>query len=300
MRSETRRFWWHWQNLTQEDDRAKRRRFPWSGRAWLHSSKRPNGAIGEIEWGFGKAAWSTRFGIKPRLLSVGVRHVFSIYLTLPFRIWPFKPCEVYWLDWDLVWSFFLNESMSWPRRPRVSRLREGRWRPRDTFFGRPVYAEQLVESRDVLIPMPEGPYPARAELKLATWRRPRWPRWPLRIERMRCHIEVPIGIPHEGKGENSWDCGEDGIWGQTAQAQSIEEGVANLVESSLRNRRRYGKSEPGAYPHPDERARLQAEVQADGYRAGEEGGHRPDQDPLGDIKLALNTPPPSDSDGGKS
>lgn len=257
-----RRFWCHWQNLTQDKDRAKRKRFPWRGRAWLHDRRlKPSGASGEIEWGFGKAAWNTRFGIERRRLSIGIWRIFSIYLTLPFPIWPFRPCEVSTFEGDITWRWFLPETIEWPRRPKVSRWREGRWTPRDTFFGRTVYSEKLIEERDVLIPMPEGAYAGHAELKLASWRRPRWPWWPFSSELMRCHIEVPIGIPHEGKGDNSWDCGEDGIWGQTAPAGSIEEGVAGLVEASLKARHRYGKAEPGAYPHPDERERKQREQQ---------------------------------------
>src|SRR5690606_38230523 len=73
-------------------------------------------------------------------------------------------------------------------------------------------------------------------LCLDTWSRPRWfPKMVKRIE-----IEMGEPIPHQGKGENSWDCGVDGTYSYTAPAESIADGVGGLVGSVLSTRIRYG------------------------------------------------------------
>jgi hypothetical protein len=68
------------------------------------------------------------------------------------------------------------------------------------------------------VPMPEGNY-------FATWTEKRYvKRYTGRLGRLRDRVagprqhslvdlDIPGGIPHEGKGENSWDCGMDGLFG---------------------------------------------------------------------------------------
>lgn len=106
----------------------------------------------------------------------------------------------------------------------------------DWLRGKLRYSVSALEERDVLIPMPEGAYPARAVLQEATWSRARW--FPHSLLRVTITIDGERYIPFEGKGENSWDCGEDGIRSQTAPAKTIEEGVGNLVASVLETRAR--------------------------------------------------------------
>lgn len=47
-------------------------------------------------------------------------------------------------------------------------------------------------------------------------------------------------IPVPGKGENSWDCGEDATYAFSCMADSVEDGIASLVRSILVRRRKYG------------------------------------------------------------
>ena len=84
---------------------------------------------------------------------------------------------------------------------------------------------------------PEGTYQAHAVLEELVWSRPRWFK-----ERMtRVDFEIPNGIPHAGKGENSWDCGDDATFGMsTGECKSIPEGIGKLVGSCLQTRIRYG------------------------------------------------------------
>ncbi len=90
------------------------------------------------------------------------------------------------------------------------------------------------ESFEVVIPMPEGCYKAIATPETRTWT------WRFGWKKVRKSINLHIegGIPFSGKGENSWDCGDDGLWG--TGGDTVEEAIGNAVASVLRNRRRHG------------------------------------------------------------
>jgi hypothetical protein len=108
---------------------------------------------------------------------------------------------------------------------------------KDMILGRAKCTTETLEEREVVIPMPENNYPATAKLIMYTWKRPRW----FSEQMKRVSIDVPEGIPHEGKGENGWDCGEDRTYGTTTgKCQTIAEGVGMLVGSVLRERVRHG------------------------------------------------------------
>jgi hypothetical protein len=110
------------------------------------------------------------------------------------------------------------------------------WDIGDWIFGKPVYSSREREKREIVVPMPEKAYAATATLSEASWTFPRW--FTTRVTRV--EIDVPEGIPHEGKGENSWDCGTDATFGMTCAAKSIPEGVGKFVGSCLRDRVKYG------------------------------------------------------------
>lgn len=104
-------------------------------------------------------------------------------------------------------------------------------------FGKSVYSEVTLEQRDILVPMPEKAYAGSARLFESSWTFPRW--FTQRMKRV--EIKVPEGLPHEGKGENSYDCGLDATFGMTTgPCSSIAEGVGNLVGSVLHSRVKYG------------------------------------------------------------
>jgi len=84
--------------------------------------------------------------------------------------------------------------------------------------------------------MPEKNYPAHAILADWTWTYPRWFSKTIR----RCEIKIPGGLPHEGKGENSYDCGQDATFSIATKAKTIPEGVGQLVGSVLKDRVKYG------------------------------------------------------------
>lgn len=140
-------------------------------------------------------------------------------------------------DWA-IWLEFWAPSMSWSRsEPWWMRWT---WHPIDTFFGRTKHSEREVSRTETVIPMPEKAYPCVVVMKAETWKRPRLPWASHKITR--AHIDCKEGVPYPGKGENSWDCGDDASYGLTCPAKTVEEGIAKFVESVLRSRRRHGGS----------------------------------------------------------
>lgn len=57
-------------------------------------------------------------------------------------------------------------------------------------------------------------------------------------------LNIPKGIPFAGKGENSWDCGDDGLFG--IGGDSIDDAIRRAQEAVTERRRRYGHASPEA------------------------------------------------------
>lgn len=107
----------------------------------------------------------------------------------------------------------------------------------DWLLGRVRYESTEGEPCEVFVPMAEGCYLATAKSVVHTHRR-RW-YWPAgRFETWK--IDIPGGIPFSGKGENSWDCGDDGLFGISCPATTVEEAIGHTVASVLRSRARHG------------------------------------------------------------
>lgn len=115
-------------------------------------------------------------------------------------------------------------------------------RLRDRLLGRMECVTVTAESTLATVPMPEGNYAATIKREDRTWKRKRWP-WPSQ-RRTDYSIDIPGGIPVPGKGENSWDCEDDGIYG-TGGSSPID-AVANATRAALRQRARYAG--PGWVP----------------------------------------------------
>lgn len=143
-----------------------------------------------------------------------------------------------------LWWEFWHPRHEWTSG--TPRWRHGNFNLTDFVLGQRAYSTVEDEPVLVVIPMPEASYPAAVTMETATWKRPRWP-WPLII---RCaDVELldttdgkPGYIPVPGKGENSWDCGPDGIFGSSFPAKSVEEAIGKMVGSALQDRKRNGGS----------------------------------------------------------
>jgi len=112
--------------------------------------------------------------------------------------------------------------------------------PMDLLFGHTKYSDgDTIHDVVVDFPMPEKSYKGRVHIQANEWKRPRWP-WPKTV--LRAHVDMEEPIPFPGKGENSWDCGDDALHGSCFPCRTVEEAIGNVVGTVLRNRKRYGGS----------------------------------------------------------
>lgn len=150
------------------------------------------------------------------------------------RIAPHAGCllQVTIEDRDGTWS----RGQPWWRSMRVTVT---------TVLGRTRSERTVLASGATTVPMPEGDYPAtwnREEMVtryvrfpgtlLDRFRGPRTSRW--------MNLDIPGGIPTEGKGENSWDCGMDGVFSISGPDGTPTDTAERLVLSVLRDRARNG------------------------------------------------------------
>lgn len=274
-----RRVWFHWQNLN-EDRKGNPKGWPYEGRAWLHvpkpGSPRRWGVAG-FSWhlasrfcGFSVGTDSEDGGIS---LHASLPPV-ALWLTLPIpvqallnrpfwarwnervggypgshRYTAFRLADVRIHDWTLHWDFL---KFDWGWSSQMPKWMDGGVDVRQLVLGKRVYEEKVFDQRDISIPMPEGEYPARALVYDAIRG---WERLPWRQRTAHVRIDVSRGIPFSGKGENSWDCGEDGLWGWSGPARSVGEAIGKVVASVLETRSKRGDPlkwprAPGETPTP--------------------------------------------------
>lgn len=132
---------------------------------------------------------------------------------------------------DVMWS----KKATWPGihlklDPRI----------RDRIFGRHTrLTEEVVKDDEpCVVPMPEGNYPATAKVTKEVRGRKRWKPGQRTVHYV--HLTVEGGIPIPGKGENSYDCEDDAIYGSGADGQSVGAACAKLAASAMRQRERHG------------------------------------------------------------
>lgn len=152
------------------------------------------------------------------------------------------------------WSVRLTEGSVWIEHPWV---RQMEWLSSDPWWRKDIVlrVSQWLLGRwkcevtkgqpsEVFVPLPEGCYRAVATPETYEWRR----RFGITKRRECVDIKIPGGIPFRGKGENSWDCGDDGLWG--TGGDTVEDAIANCVRSVLQRRSRYGHDSKGTGREP--------------------------------------------------
>lgn len=155
-------------------------------------------------------------------------------------------------DGLISWEF-LKPAKDWHTwSSKTPKWQDGTFNVWRLLSGRQHIEERDIETADVLVPMPEGAYPFTARLfeRIDRWSRlPFYAKHYVMVELTGKRFpadnllgERQVSIPVPGKGESAWDCGEDGIYSSTSGADSIAEGVGNLVASALKTRRRHGGS----------------------------------------------------------
>lgn len=102
-----------------------------------------------------------------------------------------------------------------------------------------IWTQEEMETawRPISIPLPEGSYAARYRLERRTWWRARWPK---RLVKVAADIDIPGGLPIPGKGENSWDCGDDAYFGLSCRETDEPSIIAACVKAAMATRKRYG------------------------------------------------------------
>ena len=286
------RFHLWWQNLNDEDAKKFRPKgfkgFPYHGRStlWWNRPKKPTRRVG-FGWNLWNPHWLYSFHI--HFDGVGGDDDLSFGVGL----WPFsfhvsfagilpKRFQTWWerrykYNGREIWVYATrDESMvgginfvfNFWRNPDGGELRKT-WRELyihfpdiilSPIFGSVKHREELIEERDVKIPMPEGQYDGHVKLLRSVWKRPRLP-FTSKVHHG-ARIDIPDGIPFEGKGENSWDCGEDGLFGCGADRATYEAAIARAVEITLESRRKNNGNIAAVYPHPEIRKKLIQERRA--------------------------------------
>jgi hypothetical protein len=139
-----------------------------------------------------------------------------------------------------LWFKLWNDPHDWHSSTPFSDARSSKRQPvlhlDDLLFGKVSYRTIDLETQEGTLQL-DGGYEVKARRFMSEWKRPRWP-VPQRI--MRVEIEIPGGIPIPGKGENSYDCEDDAIYGRTSPAASIDEAAHTLIADVLETRRKRG------------------------------------------------------------
>lgn len=151
--------------------------------------------------------------------------------------WAFHGGTLFWTVW--------KDPSHWSRSDgwRHSSVNFVNW-----VLGKTIYSEDDLSTTQTVVAMPEATYPVEVTLQRARWSRPRGFFGIGEKEIRRAQVDVldangdKSSIPVPGKGENSWDCGEDGTWSVALPAATVPEALAGLIESVLRTRERHGGS----------------------------------------------------------
>lgn len=236
----------HWQNLNEGPD-GEPRGLPHCGRAWLHLSDLWTLSV---EWDL----WSWRLGASAGtkddgelVASVQVPPV-SLFFGLegPMRL-PHRDVSLKVYDGTIYWRLWADPDSWESSRPR---WRDGGASPADLLLGKQVYTERVLgREGEVRIPMPERAYLGRAVRYEWQRKRPRW--FAERSTNVRITMDFGQEVPFPGKGENSWDCGEDASFGFSCPASNVADAVGKFVGSVLESRARHG----GADWRPKERGK---------------------------------------------
>ena len=222
-------------------------------RWWWHlSTEGKHKCIGiEFYW------WSPRFGVSLGTdedgWNISIRlPPFAIYVSLDgLGLW--QPQEKHVFTWDNnreVWLPSRRESDFYIADWRMSFTPWGRWGEwrrvdpwwirgvsvdlKDLLFGRLTYEAEELALVPCDVPMVEGNYPAVAKVQRVTRGRTRW----FKRTGQEVQLNIPKGVPYAGKGENSWDCDDDGLFG--IGGDSVAGATLNAQNAVNERRQRYG------------------------------------------------------------
>jgi hypothetical protein len=170
---------------------------------------------------------------------------FYLSIEIPYRSWvrkllPDEPFESrigihHWA----VWINPCSRQHEW-RRDDPWWIRGIVFHIDDFFLGR--HRHSLVEPRAserIVIELDGREYHGTAKFERRTWKRPRW--FAFTRESTIITMDPGHGLPHAGKGENGWDCGDDALCGWGVDGFDVPKAIGHGIESVLERRRRYGR-----------------------------------------------------------
>lgn len=254
------RFTWHWQDLSTYDEHSRHWR---DGRMWFNWKQvgPRDGYVLRLEWN----VWHSGLGAGVQwgnfdddVLSLSLRcGLFAIFVGLT---WPgslarwcqeslAREINVSAHDGAIWWEIGCLQH-EW--NSGTPRWQSGNFQWRDWLLSPVVVARYPVFSGvRVFVPMPEGRYPALLSCERVSRYRPRLRALRslsvgLMMQDMFAHyygeyiytLDIPNGIPHAGKGENGWDCGDDGLHG--ISGDSADGVIQRAIDTVMQRRRQYG------------------------------------------------------------
>jgi len=248
---------YHSQNLNEDKSGEIKGSIIRHGRAWLSFGPKERFEIA-WEWLF-FSKWffmefeyggydNEDFGFKFGFL------IFKLYVHIN-GILPKKMKNYHWprstgfniYDWCIIVNVWNDDSV-WSRdQPWWNEIRIDFKKIPDFIFGRVVRTEELIKTEKVSVPMPESHYDGEVKVTRVIRKRTRWFWKKVRIESW---IDIKGGIPVPGKGEDSWNCGEDSITGTGSRDGTVEGAISQIIHSALRTRVRYGGKDWRPEPKP--------------------------------------------------
>lgn len=224
------KIWWH---KSREDFRY-----------WLHWGK----TCWRYEGYLGKRANHTMLGFalggdeNDFTINLGIKGLFSVYFGVEDLL-PHKPMHKLFGYDGRIYEISLNNEYFCFDFHRDENGYSDKWRGihfmynwKEKLYGKWEYKNDVVGTKRISIPMPEGNYPATVEISNAS-RGYKRAKKKLTTE---YQIDLDIPIPYQGKGENSYDQGEDGTYSSHMSASSLEDAIQKLVDNSLKYRVKYG------------------------------------------------------------
>lgn len=250
-------FYWHWQNLTKDDlpkNSRKSKVFAKSGRAWFTFGDYSDYKQTEVkfEWyllsrGLG---CSFTFDSDPEETlkwNINVPGI-NLYLTIAnrpirdalkalkipdgrFDIYFFQKA-IWWQFWGSVWGDMSSSDPWWKKSYSFHFL--------DFLLGSTRFTESdLSDWNQHIVIDPIGTFKPYTKVVLRTWKRPRW--FATKAIYTEINFEMPDKPPSFcGKGENSWDQDDDGIWGTSFKTADTKEAISMYVKRVEEMRARRG------------------------------------------------------------
>lgn len=205
------------------------------------------------------SGFSFRLGIQDSEGAIGISIgflFFTIYLTLykvgTPKFLKDKYCNIYWYECAIWWHFLAKK---WESSSSDPWWMSGSFHVDDFFLGKSeLIRDRWISVENIEFKMGENLFNMDS-IKWEKWRRFRRHIPYSLYHKDAIHVEMNIKKPplYSGKGENSWDCGDDGTYGLSMDWKYLKPTWENknecarlaidyYVESVLKNAKRYGGS----------------------------------------------------------